>query len=150
MSPSLSSGINFFFEGPGPALKNRRKLKAFISSIFDREGARLESLNLIFTDDKRILEINRMYLNHNFYTDIITFDLSNGGHPVIGEVYISRDRVRENASIQGTSMREELHRVIFHGILHLCGYDDKSGPETREMRNKENTYLTEYFQYCFT
>ncbi|HZI52219.1 MAG TPA: rRNA maturation RNase YbeY [Chitinophagaceae bacterium] len=146
MSPSLSLRINFFFEGPGPALKNRRKLKAFISSLFEREGARLESLNLIFTDDKRILEINRKYLNHDFYTDIITFNLANGGQPVIGEVYISRDRVKANARLQSTSMREELHRVIFHGILHLCGYNDKSGPETREMRIKENAYLAEYFQ----
>src|SRR5687767_8391311 len=150
MSPSLSSRINFFFEGPGPALKNRRKLRVFIASVFEREGARLESLNLIFTDDKKILEINRKYLNHDFYTDIITFDLSNGGQPVIGEVYISRDRVRENASDLSTSMREELHRVIFHGILHLCGYNDKTAPQTKRMRLKENAYLTEYFQYCFT
>ena len=145
MPDILNPNIHFFFEGSKPPLKNRQKLKSFISSIFIAEKRKLESLNFIFTNDRTIHGINKRYLDHDFYTDIITFQLSNGTNPVIAEVYISSDRVKENAAIHNTSFREELHRVIFHGVLHLCGYRDKSSPQTKKMRARENTYLLKYF-----
>lgn len=139
------SKVCFFFEKRDFHFANRTRLKKFIESVFKKEGFRLEALNFIFVSDKRLLEINRQYLNHNFFTDIISFELSGAGQPVVGDIYISTDRVRDNAANLDTSFKEELHRVIFHGTLHLCGYGDKSGREKKEMRSRENFYLSKYF-----
>lgn len=128
------------------SLKDRQILKTFLRSIFKREGTKLESLRYIFCSDKYLLGINRQYLNHNDYTDIITFNLSDSPASVNGEIYISVDRVKENAQKFNTSFRQELHRVIFHGALHLCGYKDKSSKDERLMREKENQYLALYFK----
>lgn len=140
--PSKSK-VCFFFEKRGLSLKNRTELKAFIDSIFIKEKKRLGSINFIFCSDKRLLEINRQFLNHDYYTDIITFDLSES-ELILAEVYISIDRVRENATAEGISLKSELHRVIFHGVLHLCGYKDKSKSDIQSMRNKEEYYLKKY------
>lgn len=104
----------------------------------------LESLNYIFVDDKRLLAINRDYLKHDYYTDIISFDLSAGPSKT-GEIYISIDRVKDNARQLGLSFKSELHRVVFHGALHLCGYKDKSARDSKLMRQKEEEYLALYF-----
>jgi rRNA maturation RNase YbeY len=144
MSFRLSPRIRFFFEGASPNINNRRKLKSFITSIFIREKKELEVINFIFTNDKTIHRINKKYLGHNFLTDIITFELSGKGAPVIAEIYISCDRVKENATIHKTRFNEELHRVVFHGILHLCGYRDKTSRQKRIMRAKESDYLSKY------
>lgn len=106
----------------------------------------LASLNYIFCTDKRLLEINRQYLKHDFYTDIITFPLSAPKMPVEAEIYISIDRVRENAKTLDVSFKTELHRVIFHGALHLCGYGDKTKGEKEKMRGKEDKYLQKYLK----
>lgn len=127
-------------------LKDRLLLKAFLRSIFKKEGVKLESLRYIFCSDKYLLEINRQYLNHDDYTDIITFNLADKSLPVMGEIYISVDRVKENARQFSTSFRQELHRVIFHGALHLCGYKDKTSKEEKLMREKENQCLALYFK----
>lgn len=97
-------------------------------------------MNYIFCSDKRILEINRQFLKHDYYTDIITFDLSESPK-ITAEIYISLDRVRDNAKTQATTLQSELHRVIFHGALHLCGYGDKTKEEVKIMRGKEEMYL---------
>ena len=131
---------------PNPALKNRKELKRFLTSLFKKEQRRLESINYIFTDDKDLLEINRKYLNHNYLTDIITFDLSEIGQPITAEIYISVERVKENAVIHKTSFKHEMHRVIFHGALHLCRYDDKTTRQINKIRKKENQYIAEYFK----
>ncbi len=104
-----------------------------------------ESLTFIFCTDEYLLEINRSYLKHDYYTDIITFDLSENISSCIGELYISIDRVKDNANTHAADTNTELHRVIFHGILHLCGYGDKSEQEIVIMRRKENYYLRQYF-----
>jgi len=137
---STQSPIRFFFENKSVSLRNRTRLKAFIKSIFKQEGKSVESLNYIFCSDKRILEINRQFLNHDYYTDIITFDLSESAQ-ITAEIYISLDRVRDNAKTQATTLQSELHRVIFHGALHLCGYGDKTKAEVRVMRRKEEECL---------
>jgi len=128
-------------------LVERTRLKAFLAELCKSEGRKLGDLNIIFVSDKALLEINKNYLQHDFYTDIITFDLSDGkGDPVIGEIYISTDRVRENAGSFQKSIRNELHRVIFHGLLHLCGYTDKGSVQQKRMRKKEDHYLSRYFR----
>ncbi len=136
--------VNFFYVDVKPTLANRLALKVFIQKLFDTEKKKLSNLSCIFCTDEYLLGINRDYLKHNFYTDIITFPLSQPGVPIEGEIYISMDRVKENAKLLGLSFKEELHRVIFHGALHLCGYKDKKPAEQKLMRQKENEYLAKY------
>ena len=143
MSSRVPPKIQFFFEGSKPNLKNRRKLKSFISLIFSKENRKFETINFIFANDRIVYGINRKYLSHDFLTDVITFELSK--HPIIAEVYISCDRVRDNADAHRTSFDKEMHRVIFHGILHLCGYRDKGPQQQRKMRTREDHYLSLYF-----
>jgi rRNA maturation RNase YbeY len=141
--PSKSK-VCFFFEYKKFNLENRDRLKVFITSIFRKEKKKLFSISYIFCSDKKLLEINRQFLKHDYYTDIITFELS-GSNSVQAEIYISVERVKENAKTLGVSFKSELHRVIFHGILHLCGYWDKKKSQKRGMREKEDFYLSSYF-----
>lgn len=135
------------FHAPSPcSLGNRRLLKAFILSIFRKEELQVETINIIFCDDKFLLTLNQQFLRHNYYTDILSFPLSANGKPLIAEIYISVDRVKDNAKNLESSFREELHRVIFHGILHFCGYKDKSQKEIKRMRDAEDFYLQAYFR----
>jgi len=138
---SSESKVYFFYEKKGFSLRNRGTLKDFIEKIFKKEKNLLGSINYIFCSDKKLLEINKTYLKHNFYTDIISFDLSSGPKK-IAEIYISVDRVRENAKSLGVSLNNELHRVIFHGTLHICGYKDKTNKDRAVMRSKEDHYLS--------
>ena len=140
-----SSRVNFHFLS-ACSLSKRKRLKSFIVSIFRKEKRTLEHLDIIFCDDKTLLDLNIQFLKHNFYTDILSFPLSNPGNPLEAEIYISVQRVKENAANLDTTFREELHRVVFHGILHFCGYKDKTQPETRKMRMMENKYLGIYFK----
>ena len=143
-SPSQSK-VCLFFDGVRFYLPNRTALKEFAIFIARREGAKLGELNIIFCNDTRLLEINRSFLKHDYYTDIITFDLTPRGSKAIeAEIYISVERVKENAVQQGTSFQSEIHRVIFHGILHLCGYKDKTASDKSTMREKEAEYLRRY------
>jgi probable rRNA maturation factor len=131
------------------SLKDRRILKTTLAALFKKEKKKLAELHYIFVSDDRLLEINRQFLQHDLYTDIITFPLSEPGQPISGEIYISVDRVRENAREYGGTIKEELLRVIFHGALHLCGYKDKTTPQQREMRQLEEKYLA-FYQKCST
>ena len=135
--------ISFQFASPGSFLKNRILLKEFLVALFKKEKKGLRSLTYIFCSDEYLLQINQQFLKHDFFTDIITFELS-GDEMTEGEVYISIDRIKENAIQFGTGLQEELHRVIFHGALHLCGYVDKTKPDKTLMTKKENTYLKSY------
>lgn len=141
---AYSGKIKFFFSKKAH-LAERTRLKAFIEKVFRNERMPLFGLNYVFCSDKELLKINQDFLQHDFYTDIITFDLS-GGAAVQGEIYISVDRVRDNARRLGVSIKSELHRVIFHGALHLCGYRDKSKIEAKKMREKEDFYLARLFK----
>ncbi|HEU5292637.1 MAG TPA: rRNA maturation RNase YbeY, partial [Cyclobacteriaceae bacterium] len=105
-------------------------------------GCRLNSLNYIFCSDEYLKEINIEYLNHKTYTDIITFNYNPGEGELEGEIYISVDRVRENAKTFKSEFQTELHRVIIHGVLHLIGFNDKSKSEKAVMREKEDSYLS--------
>jgi probable rRNA maturation factor len=125
-------------------LRDRTRLKAFLLTLFKKEGKKLAELQYIFCSDKYLLEINRQHLGHDYYTDIITFTLSEKKNPISAEIYISVDRVRENARGFGASLKNELHRVIFHGALHLCGYKDKTRGELAKMRQMEERCLASY------
>lgn len=127
-------------------------MKSFLSALFLREGLSIESLGVVFCRDDQLLEINRQFLQHDDYTDIITFDLTDRNDstdsgrklPIIGEIYISIDRILDNARKFSTSKQDELYRVLFHGCLHLCGFGDKKPAEKRRMTEKENEYLALY------
>ncbi len=125
-------------------LPGKTGLKLFIVSLFRKERVPLESLTYVFCSDAFLLQMNKDFLQHDYYTDIITFGLSEKGMPVEAEIYISIDRVKENAANLGVSFRDEVCRVIFHGALHLCGYKDKKKSEIAGMRSKEDQYLRLY------
>jgi len=139
-----TTNISFNFLKP-ITLKERNRLKNHIKSIFKNEGKSLNSLSIIFCSDKYVLNINKEFLKHNYYTDIITFDFSTNNKLIDAEIYISIERVKENAKTFNSSIKTELHRVIFHGVLHLCGYKDKSHSQKKTMRQKENQSLKNYF-----
>ena len=137
--------VKFFSADRPVKLTNRRKLALFITDLFARQGKSFKSLSYIFCSDEYLLEINRQYLDHDDYTDIISFLLSDPGQAVEGEIYISEERVRENAAELKVSFNEELHRVIFHGALHLLGFKDKSPADKQKMTAAENDCLERYF-----
>jgi probable rRNA maturation factor len=138
------SQVRFFYQTKF-GIKQATRLKIRLARIFKQEGQKLETLNYIFCNDAQLLKINQSYLNHKTLTDIITFDLSEG-KAIVGEIYISVDRVRENAALLKTSFKTELTRVMIHGILHLCGYSDKTKKDTTEIRKLEDKYL-QYFGF---
>ncbi|MCI6144244.1 MAG: rRNA maturation RNase YbeY [Alloprevotella sp.] len=122
-----------------PAIK-RRANSAWIKAVAASYGKKVGEVAYIFCDDEKILEVNRQYLNHDYYTDIITFDYCTD-HIVSGDLFISLDTVRSNAEAFGKTYDEELHRVIIHGILHLCGINDKGPGEREIMEAAENKAL---------
>ena len=136
--------VQFFSHNAKVNLKERTRLKKFISKLFDKEGIRLFSLTYVFCSDKYLLKLNQQFLKHDYYTDILTFDLSSSNKGKVGEIFISVDRVKENAQNLNCSFRNELHRVIFHGALHLCGYKDRSKQEIIKIRTAENKCLKLY------
>jgi rRNA maturation RNase YbeY len=135
--------IEFNYQTP-VTIKQARKLKAFIEHLILVEKRVPGPMSFVFCTDEYLLSINKQYLNHHFYTDIITFDLSSSKNEVSGELYISIDRIKENAKNFKTTITNELHRVMFHGVLHLCGYKDKSPKDIKLMRAKEDFYLNQY------
>ncbi len=122
-------------------LGNESKFSDWISRIINSEGAHHSQIDFIFCSDAYLLEINLKYLRHDTFTDIITFDYSDDT-TVSGDVFISVDRVRENAAVFGSTFEKELLRVMSHGVLHLLGYTDKSDKDSAVMRNKEDEKIT--------
>lgn len=126
-------------------LRERKRLKHFLAILFKENKQELDRLHYIFCDDEEILGINRQYLKHDYYTDIITFDVrEKPSEPMVADIFISVDTVRSNALVQKEPFNRELHRVIFHGALHLCGYNDKTPREQAVMRNMEDQCLLRY------
>ena len=134
-----------FHELKTSGLKNRRKLNSFLKAKIESNGMETGAINFIFCSDDYLLEINRESLEHDYYTDIITFDLSESSNTIDADIFISVDRVHENSQSIDVLYENELHRVIFHGILHLLGFNDKSKPEASKMRIQENLMLKDYF-----
>ncbi|SDR74283.1 rRNA maturation RNase YbeY [Formosa sp. Hel1_31_208] len=132
--------ISFNYEGDFK-LENEQAVSQWVSATILNEGYNEGEINYIFCDDDYLHKINVKYLDHDTLTDIISFDYSVGKE-LHGDIYISTERVTENAKDFRVEFSEELHRVIIHGILHYCGYKDKTDQESKEMRSLENHYLT--------
>lgn len=134
--------ISFFNEGNAqmPAI-NKTNIRAWVKQVAQNHGKRVGEVSYIFCDDEKILEVNRQYLQHDYYTDIITFDYTEGDK-ISGDLFISLDTVRTNAEQFEQPYDRELHRVIIHGILHLCGINDKGPGEREVMEQHENQALS--------
>lgn len=134
--------ISFNNHGVSTILKDKFLLKTLLSSIFAEEGYDFKSVSYVFCTDEFLLKLNQQYLKHDTLTDILTFTLSGTSLPIVSEIYISLERVKENAHNLKVTYQAELHRVMIHGILHLCGYEDMSTKEKSKMRSKEDYYLS--------
>lgn len=115
------------------------RMSIWLRQIVEEESGTLGEVNFILTSDQKLLEINKKFLNHDYYTDVITFQLSPD--LIEGDIYMSLDRIRENAINLGVSFSDELFRVMAHGLLHMIGYSDKDEDERKEIRSKEDFYL---------
>lgn len=135
--------IHFSIEKEDFKLKDKMKIKAWITSVVKQEGKRIGDIAYMFCDDEQVLEANISYLEHDTYTDIITFDYVEGD-VISGDILISVDRVKENAGLFNCSFEQELRRVIIHGILHLLGVGDKTDEEAVVMRKREEEALKEW------
>jgi probable rRNA maturation factor len=133
--------ITFFEEDITYKLKNKKAVRHWITETIKAEGFKLKELTYIFCSDSYLLQINQQYLKHDTYTDIITFDNSETNKLISGDIFISIDRIRENAVKFNISETDELHRVIIHGALHLLGYKDKTAVTKEKMTLKEDYYL---------
>lgn len=132
--------ISFHYDIGKFRLRDSRIIKRTIGRIVSDAGMKIGITDVIITSDEKVFEINNEFLGHDFYTDIITFNY-NKGSVLNGEIYISEPRVRENAEKFGTTFGSEMRRVIFHGFLHLCGYDDRTEGEKKKMSEMEDMYL---------
>lgn len=133
--------IQFFYENLPETVDQKYTL--WLKDIIISEGKKLGEINYIFCEDEYLLKVNQNYLQHDYYTDIITFDYVRG-KTISGEIFVSLQRISDNASALSKIYEEELRRVLAHGILHLCGYKDKTEAEEQEMRSKEDYYIARY------
>lgn len=138
----MSSTIHFFYEDVKFRLKTARNTKSWIKDVIRTEGKELAEINYVFCSDSFLAQLNIQYLQHNTFTDIITFNTAEGSDSIGGDIYISVDRVKENADEFNVPFDQELHRVIIHGVLHLLGYLDKTVNQKRTMRKREDAYLS--------
>ncbi len=136
------TSIHFFNEGVPFSIAHPRKITAWIKAAVKSEKRKLGELNFIFCSDEYLRKINLTYLSHDFYTDIITFDYTEEKLTLTGDIFISVERVKENAKLLAIEFETELHRVIIHGVLHLMGYSDKGRNKKALMRKKEDAYLS--------
>ena len=133
------SKVQFFFHGICDRIDNIDQYSNWLINVAELEGKQIYQLQIIFMSDKELLEMNRSFLDHDYYTDIITFPLNED--PLMAELYISLERVQDNARGLKVSVINEVARVMVHGVLHLCGYGDHNLEDQKEMREKENYYL---------
>ena len=131
--------INFFFENIEEQ-EFDQNLKSWIEKIILSEGKKLGDINYIFCDDEYLLKVNQDYLQHDYYTDIITFDYVKG-KTISGDIFVSLERIKDNAEMLSKDYPSEFRRVVSHGVLHLCGYKDKSPEDEKLMREKEDFYI---------
>jgi probable rRNA maturation factor len=136
--------IVFFNEDIDFKFQGKNNFKSWLKKVSEKEGLKINNLNYIFCSDEYLHKINLEYLDHDTYTDIITFDNSEEESIVEGDIFISIDRVKENCFTLNTVFEEELKRVIVHGLLHLCGYEDHSPKDKAEMRRLESEYILNF------
>lgn len=133
--------ISYYFQDTDFTFRDRRKTNEWLKLAAESEIRRIGDISIIFCSDNYVLDINQKYLQHDYFTDIITFDYCEGDR-LSGDLFISVDSVRENSVEFGTEFKDELNRVIIHGLLHLIGYDDHTDGDVKMMRSKENYYLS--------
>ena len=133
--------ISYYFQDTDFKFRDRRKTNEWLKLAAESEIRRIGNISIIFCSDNYVLDINQKYLQHDYFTDIITFDYCEGDR-LSGDLFISVDSVRENSVEFGTEYKDELNRVIIHGLLHLVGYDDHTEKDIKLMRSKENYYLS--------
>lgn len=136
----MAGKISFQSLVNGFTVRNKRNISEWLRYVVDNEGFTNGDIAIVCCSDDYLLEVNRSYLNHDYYTDIITFDYTDN-QVVSGDLMISVDRIRDHAVKYGVSFEDELHRVMVHGVLHLCGYKDKRKNDKELMTSKENHYL---------
>ena len=136
----MNTRIHFFNEDITFRLEGIKEKRAWLIRSIESEGKNAGEINFIFCNDDYLHQMNREYLNHDTLTDVITFDYTEGDM-LSGDIFISIPRVKENAALYSLSFRDELNRVMMHGILHLCGYKDKTAREEKQMRGKEDEKL---------
>jgi rRNA maturation RNase YbeY len=134
--------IYFFKEDVRFRLNYSKELKKWIEATIRKKRFQVKTINFIFCSDKYLLQLNRQFLHHNYFTDIITFDNSIGKNKIEADIYISVDRVKVNAKRFKVAFDNELHRVLIHGILHITGFDDKSEQKSDEMKKAEDYWLS--------
>jgi probable rRNA maturation factor len=132
--------IGFHYDTVKFRLRDSNAVKKTMARIISDAGLKAGIIEVIFTSDRKVYEINSEFLGHDYYTDIITFNY-NEGKTINGEIYISAERVRENAETYRALLKTEIRRVIFHGLLHLCGYDDRTKEQKKKMSEMEEMYL---------
>ena len=132
--------VSYYTQDTSFVFKGKRHTSRWLKAVAEGEGKQLGDISIIFCSDNYLLDVNKKYLQHNYYTDIITFDYCEGNR-LSGDLFISVDSVRLNAAEYGTSFEDELNRVIVHGLLHLMGYDDHTDDDITQMRAKENACL---------
>ena len=133
--------ISYYFQDTDFKFRDRRKTNEWLKLAAESEIRRIGNISIIFCSDNYVLDINQKYLQHDYFTDIITFDYCEGDR-LSGDLFISVDSVREDSVEFGTEFKDELNRVIIHGLLHLVGYDDHTEKDIKLMRSKENYYLS--------
>jgi probable rRNA maturation factor len=134
--------IHFHYEGIAWRLPLPQEVSAWLLLVAKQQGARIEALNYVFATDEYVLGLNKTHLQHDYYTDILTFDLGAGqGQPLMGDIFISIERVQDNAKELGLAFVDELHRVMVHGLLHLLGYEDQTDDLAQIMRQQEDHAL---------
>ncbi|MES2558642.1 MAG: rRNA maturation RNase YbeY [Bacteroidota bacterium] len=145
LSPYLISEISFNSVDSTYTVRNKNLIRDWVTLAIKREKKAIGEISFNFCSDEYLLSINKEHLSHDYYTDIITFDFCENGI-ISGDIYISTDRVKDNAKTEGKTIGNELNRVIIHGVLHLCGYKDKKPADARLMREKEDFYLSLFAQ----
>ena len=138
------ASVSFYSVDVPIPIKHRGRVRQLIFELFAKERVPFEKLSFIFCSDEYLLNLNKKHLSHDYYTDVITFHLSYPLEGVVGEVYLSTDRIKENAKAYDEAYQTELLRVMIHGALHLCGYKDKTKAGQKKMRLKEDLYLLQF------
>jgi len=136
------NNIHFFSEDLNYRLRNIKRIRQWILHTIEKEGEELDTINYIFTTDLYLHKINVDYLNHDTFTDIITFEYNAEEEPILSDIYISLDRCKENAKELNIPLTTEIHRILIHGVLHLLGYKDKNKKDKELMTSKEDYYLS--------
>ena len=146
MKIDINKKVYFFSQSLNARFKDKTKFKNFVNYLLKNEGKNIALITFIFCSDEELRKLNNDFLNHNYYTDILTFDLSDSKFEITADIFISIDRVKENSKLINISFSKELHRVMIHGLLHLCGYKDKKKYDIEKIRATENKYLSKYFK----